>query len=120
MICRAKSLITNKFVYGGFVQGKNAWIVQIDIEGNFRNILVDPETVGLSADMKDINGKQIFAGDIVLIESGIRHRQWQWSVVHCYKGCLNVMYGDGTDTHTNTMEYYSAIKMNKILPFVAK
>lgn len=95
MICRAKSLLTHEFVEGGFIQGKNAWIVQIDSEGNFRNILVDPKTVGLSADKQDINGKQIFAGDIVLIESGIRHRQWQWSVVHCYKGCLNVMYGDG-------------------------
>lgn len=45
MICRAKSLITNKFVYGGFVQGKNAWIVQINSEGSFSHILVDPETV---------------------------------------------------------------------------
>lgn len=47
MICRAKSLLTHEFVEGGFVQGKNAWIVQIDDEGNFRHILVDPETVEL-------------------------------------------------------------------------
>ena len=47
MICRAKSLLTNKFVYGGFVQGKNAWIVQINSEGSFSHILVDPETVEL-------------------------------------------------------------------------
>ena len=45
MICRAKSLLTKKFVYGGFVQGKNAWIVQINSEGSFSHILVDPETV---------------------------------------------------------------------------
>ena len=45
MICRAKSLLTKKFVYGGLVQGKNAWIVQINSEGSFSHILVDPETV---------------------------------------------------------------------------
>ena len=45
MICRAKSLLTNKFVEGGFVQGKNAWIVQIRDDGSFSHILVDPETV---------------------------------------------------------------------------
>lgn len=47
MICRAKSLLTHEFVEGGFVQGKNAWIVQIREDGSFSHILVDPETVEL-------------------------------------------------------------------------
>ena len=93
MICRAKSLITNEFVEGAFIQGKFAWIVQIHGDEEFRELLVDPKTVGRSADKQDITGKQIFEGDIVEIESGIRHRQYQYSVVHCKNGCLNVMYG---------------------------
>lgn len=72
MICRAKSLLTNEFVEGGFVQGKNAWIVQIKEDGSFSHILVDPGTVGRCSDVPDKHGRIIFEGDIVRVDADVK------------------------------------------------
>lgn len=65
MICRAKSLLTNEFVEGGFIQGKHAWIVQIKEDGTFSHILVDPDTAGRFTELTDKDGNRIFEGDLI-------------------------------------------------------
>lgn len=72
MICRAKSLLTHEFVEGGFIQGKNAWIVQINDDGSFSHILVDPGTVGRCSGVPDKHSRIIFEGDIVRVDSDVK------------------------------------------------
>ena len=72
MICRAKSLLTHEFVEGGFVQGKNAWIVQIREDGSFSHILVDPETLCRCSGVPDKHGRIIFEGDIVRVDADVK------------------------------------------------
>lgn len=72
MNCKARSLLTHKFVEGGFVQGKNAWIVQINVDGSFSHILVDPETLCRCSGVPDKHGRIIFEGDIVRVDADVK------------------------------------------------
>lgn len=97
MICRAKSLLTHEFVEGGFVQGKNAWIVQIREDGSFSHILVDPETVGRCSGVPDKHGRIIFEGDIVRVDEDVKEtfQRIEDGPVRFNRGCFFVnSYGD--------------------------
>ena len=72
MICRAKSLLTNEFVEGAFIQGKHAWIVQIYGDEQFRELLVDPNTVGRCSGVPDKHGRIIFEGDVVRVDEDVK------------------------------------------------
>lgn len=72
---RGKLIKNSSWIYGDLVRDNkgHSYIYPEDAEGLYLSNRVDPETVGQYIGLRDIDGEEIFDGDIVrFIDSGTR------------------------------------------------
>lgn len=115
----------NRFIYGDLVHNKGCQAYRIienfTLSGNFPNgnyevyeesgiYLVDPETIGQFTGLQDKNGKDIYEGDVIIVNKFESEAEYQF-IINDIRQMPNEMFG----SNVNWIEIIGNIHENKDL-----